>query len=71
MPHMSGEHVTNSEFYQTQKINKKTSKKSQKVDINILLSKVRAANKKEKFENAIFLSLIAMVIVVTGIIVSL
>ncbi len=68
---MSGEHVTNSEFYQTQKINKKTSKKSQKVDINILLSKVRAANKKEKFENAIFLSLIAMVVVVTGIIVSL
>ena len=68
---MSGEHVTNSEFYQTQKINKKTSKKSQKVDINILLSKVRAANKKEKFENAIFLSLVAMVVVVTGIIVSL
>ena len=68
---MSGEHVTNSEFYQTQKINKKTSKKSQKVDINILLNKVRAANKKEKFENTIFFGLVAMVIVVTGIIVSL
>ena len=68
---MSGEHVTNSEFYQTQKTNKKTSKKSQKVDINILLNKVRAANKKEKFENTIFFGLVAMVIVVTGIIVSL
>ena len=71
MPHMSGEHVTDSEFHQTQQTNKKTSKKYQKVDINVLLNKVKIANKKEKFEDAIFFGLVAMAIVVTGIIVSL
>ena len=68
---MSGDNVTNSEFHQTQPTIKKTSKKSQKVDINILLNKVRVANKKEKVESAIFFGLVAMAIVVTGIIVSL
>ena len=68
---MSGEQVTNSEFNRIQSEIKKTSKKSQKVDINVLLNKARAANKKEKFENAIFFSLVSMAIVVTGIIVSL
>ena len=68
---MNGEHVTNSEFYRTQSTIKKTSKKSQKVDINVLLNKVKVANKKEKVENAIFFGLVAMAIVVTGIIVSL
>ena len=71
MIYMSGDHVTNSEFHQTQPTIKKTSKKSQKVDINVLLNKVRVANKKEKVESAIFFGLIAMAIVVTGIIVSL
>ena len=68
---MSGEQVTNSEFNRIQSEIKKTSKKSQKVDINVLLNKVRVANKKEKVESAIFFGLIAMAIVVTGIIVSL
>ena len=68
---MSGEQVTNSEFHQVHPIIKKTSRKSKKVDINILLNKVRVAQKKEKFENTIFFSLVAMSIVVTGIIVSL
>ena len=68
---MSGEQVTNSEFNLIQSEIKKTSKKSQKVDINVLLNKVRVANKKEKVENAIFFGLVAMAIVVTGIIVSL
>ena len=68
---MSGDHVTNSELHQTQPTIKQTPNKSQKVDINVLLNKVRAANKKEKFENAIFLGLVAMAIVVTGIVVSL
>ena len=68
---MSGEQVTNSEFNQIQSEIKKTSKKSQKVDINVLLNKVKVANKKEKVENAIFFGLVAMAIVVTGIIVSL
>ena len=68
---MSGEQVTNSEFNRIQSEIKKNFKKSQKVDINVLLNKVKVANKKEKVENAIFFSLVAMTIVVTGIIVSL
>ena len=68
---MSGEQATNYEFNRIQSKIKKTSKKSQKVDINILLNKVRVANKKEKVENAIFFGLVAMAVVVTGIIVSL
>ena len=41
-----------------------------KVDINILLDRVRAEKKKEKKENLIFLSLIASVILITGVIAS-
>ena len=68
---MSGDQITNSEFNQVNLTIKKTSRKSKKVDINILLNKVRAAQKKEKFENTIFFGLVAMAVVVTGIIVSL
>ena len=42
-----------------------------KVDINVLMDKVREEEKKEKKENIIFLSLIASVIVITGVIASL
>ena len=42
----------------------------QKVDINILLNRVRSEKKREKKENLLFLSLIGSVIVVTGIIAS-
>ena len=52
---MSGDQITNSEFNQANLTIRKTSRKSKKVDINILLNKVRAAHKKEKFENTIFL----------------
>ena len=45
-------------------------KSSQKVDINILLEKVRAEKKKEKKENLIFLSLISSVILITSFIAS-
>ena len=50
---------------------KNTKKSTKRVDINILLNKVRADQKKEKFENSIFFGLVAAVIVVTGIIISL
>ena len=43
----------------------------QKVDINILLNRVRHEKKREKKENLLFLGLIGSVIVVTGIIASL
>ena len=68
---MSGDQTINSEFNQANLTIKKTSRKSKKVDINILLNKVRAEQKKEKFENTIFFGLVAMAVVVTGIIVSL
>ena len=43
----------------------------QKVDINILLNRVRHEKKKERKENLLFLGLIGSVIVITGIIASL
>ena len=45
-------------------------KKSTKVDINLLMDKVREEKKKEKKENLIFVSLIASVILITGAIAS-
>ena len=38
---------------------------SSKVDINILMEKVRAEKKKEKKENLIFLSFISSVVLIT------
>ena len=51
----------------------KKSKKldTHKVDINVLMDRVREEKKKEKKENIIFLSLIASVILITGVIASL
>ena len=46
-------------------------KDSQKVDINVLMDRVREEKKKEKKENLIFLSLIGSAILITGIIASL
>ena len=68
---MSGEYTINSESNTTKDEvqNKYLSKK--RVDINILLNKVRTEKRKEKFENIIFVCLVATVIVVTGLIVSL
>ena len=45
-------------------------KKDKKVDINLLMDKVREEKKKEKKENLIFVSLIASVILITGAIAS-
>jgi len=49
----------------------KKSDKYKKVDINILMDRVREEKKKEKKENLIFLSLIASAILITGVIASL
>ena len=72
---MSGEHITK-DTVETQNLegelhSLKNSSKTQRVDINILLNKVRLAQKKEKMESTIFFGLIAAVIVVTGLIVSI
>ena len=50
---------------------RKINNKDHKVDINILLNRVRGEQKKERKENILFLSLVASVIIVTGIIASL
>ena len=44
---------------------------NRRVDINVLLSKVRDDEKKQKKENLVFFGLIASVIAITGIIASL
>ena len=50
--------------------NRISKKKDKKVDINLLMDKVREEKKKEKKENLIFVSLIASVILITGAIAS-
>ena len=62
---MSGEQLTAKDLNKTTIDNS-----SKKVDINILLSKVRLEKNKEKKENYIFLGLICGVVAVTGIIAS-
>ena len=62
---MSGEQLTAKDLNKTS-----IDHSSKKVDINLLLSKVRLEQNKEKKENYIFLSLICAVVAVTGIIAS-
>ncbi len=45
--------------------------RTNRVDINDLMSRVRDDEKKQKKENIVFFSLVASVIVITGIIASL
>ena len=72
---MSGEQITNTSV-ETQNLegelhSLKNSTKKRRVDINVLLNKVRLAKKKEKLESTIFFGLVAGAIIVTGIIVSI
>jgi len=72
---MSGEQITKNSI-ETQTLegelhSLKNSSKKKRVDINVLLNKVRLAEKKEKMESTIFFGLIAGIIVVTGLIVSI
>ena len=75
MTYMSGEQITNNSV-ETQNLegelhSLKDSSKKKRVDINVLLNKVRLAQKKEKIESTIFFGLVATLIVVTGLIVSI
>ena len=74
---MSGEQITNTSV-ETQNteddlhsLKGSPSKTKNRVDINVLLNKVRLAKKKERMESTIFFGLVAAVIVVTGVIVSI
>ena len=53
------------------KVNESRTKSSAKVNINNLMSKVRADYKKQRKENLVFFGLIGSVVVITGIIASL
>ena len=55
--YMSGERATNL--------------KSKKIDIQILLNRIRADEKKAQLESNVFFGLIAVAFIVTGVIVSL
>ena len=75
--YMSGEQITNTSV-ETQNIEDdlhslkgSPSKTKNRVDINVLLNKVRLAKKKERMESTIFFGVVAAVIVVTGVIVSI
>ncbi len=71
---MSGEHIANNSVeahLEGELHSLKDLPQKKRVDINVLLSKVRLAQKKEKIESTIFFGLVAAVIVVTGVIVSI
>ena len=68
---MSGEQTSIDSNYQEATAETGSKKRSPKVDINVLLNKVRKEKKKEKIESYIFLGLISSVILIGGIIVSL
>ena len=53
------------------KVNEFQTKSSRTVNINNLMSKVRADYKKQKKENLVFVGLIGSIVVITGIIASL
>ena len=53
------------------KVNESRTESSGRVNINNLMSKVRADHKKQKKENLIFVGLIGSIVVITGIIASL
>ena len=60
--------IQNSEMSTSQ--DKKLNKKN-RVDINILLNRVRADKKKEKLETLVIISLVSLSVLATGLIVSL
>ena len=60
--------IQNSELSTSQ--DKKLNKKN-RVDINILLNRVRADKKKEKLETLVIISLVCLSVLATGLIVSL
>ena len=66
---MSGEQISIDKDIKDKKLNQNTKKSN--VDINGLLNRVRADQKKEKFENAVFISLISLFVIITGVIISL
>ena len=68
--YMSGEQITNNSV-ETRNLKGELHSSKKRVDINVLLNKVRSAQKKEKIESTIFFSIVAAAIIITGVIVSI
>ena len=64
------ENLENLENFKEKKVSEKTFLNKNKVDINILLNRVRADKKKERIESIIFIGIISIAIIATGIIIS-
>ena len=67
---MSGEQITNRKFNDSLKENQDLDK-PKRVNINILLNKIRTDKKREQLESIVFIGLISVVVITTGIIASL
>jgi len=73
---MSSEQAINNRSLKTPnhidlELNKAHNKISDRVDINKLFSRMREQENKQKKENLVFLSLIGLVVIITGLIASL
>ena len=66
---MSGEQISIQSNKKEDSISNKTKKRT--VNINVLLNRVRADQKKERIENVVLFSLVSLFIIVTGVIISL
>ncbi len=67
---MSGDQITNRKFNDSLKENQDLDK-SKRVDVNVLLNKIKADKKKEQLESSVFIGLIAAAVIITGFISSL
>ena len=67
---MSGDQITNCKFNDSLKENQDLDK-SKRVDVNVLLNKIKADKKKEQLESSVFIGLIAAAVIITGFISSL
>lgn len=64
---MSGEQISLHQKIKSRDNNKNNTR----VDINVLLNKIRKDQKKQKYQNFVFIGLVSVAIVVSGIIISL
>ena len=67
---MSVQQITNLKLNNSLKENQDLNK-PKKVNINVLINKIRADKKREQLESSVFIGLIAVAVITTGIIASL
>ncbi len=67
---MSVQQITNLKLNNPLKENQDLNK-PKKVNINVLINKIRADKKREQLESSVFIGLIAVAVITTGIIASL